>query len=185
MSRSLEIERRQIVAQFENTALFCITRSRDNLLMWAHYADQHRGVVLGFRADVERDSFLAIAKPVQYSDSRPTFYKDLDEKIAANRPRTVQEVAEFRNALIYSKSTHWSYEEELRIDIPHGVPHGQDAIFQKFYASELAEFYLGCRVDQAFRSEITAAVRQLNPDVVIFDTVLGKGTYALRFEPVV
>jgi len=39
MSRSLEIERQQIVAQFENTALFCITRSRDNLLMWAHYAD--------------------------------------------------------------------------------------------------------------------------------------------------
>jgi hypothetical protein len=183
MSRSLEIERQQIVAQFENTALFCITRSRDNLLMWAHYADQHRGVVLGFRADVERDSFLAIAKPVQYSDRRPAFYQDLDEKIAANRPRTVQEMAEFRNALIYSKSTHWSYEEELRIDIPHGVPHGQDAIFQNFYPSELAELYLGCRVDQAFRSKITAAVRQLNPDVAIFDTVLEKETYALRFEP--
>jgi len=108
----------------------------------------------------------------------------LDEKIAVNRPWTAGEMAEFRNALIYSKSTHWSYEEELRIDIPHGVPPGQDAIFQKFYPSELAELYLGCRADEAFRSEITAAARQLNLDVAIFDIVLEKETYALRFEPV-
>jgi Protein of unknown function (DUF2971) len=112
MSRSLEIERQQIVAQFENTALLCITRSRDNLLMWAHYADQHRGVVFGFRPDIERDSFLAVAKPVQYSDKRPAFYQRLDEKIAMNRPWTEGELAELRNALIYSKSTHWSYEEK-------------------------------------------------------------------------
>jgi len=185
MSRSLEIERQQIVAQFENTSLFCITRSRDNLLMWAHYADQHRGVVLGFRPDIERDSFLAIAKPVQYSDKRPAFYRRLDEKITMNRPWTEGEMADFRNALIYSKSTHWNYEEELRIDIPHGVPVGQDAIFQKFYPSELAELYLGCRVDQPFRREITDAARQLNPDVMVFDTVLEKETYALKLEPVV
>ena len=185
MSRSLEIERQQIVAQFENTALFCITRSRDNLLMWAHYADQHRGIVLGFRPDMERDSFLAVAKPVQYSDRRPAFYRGLDEKIAMNRPWTADEITEFRNALIYSKSTHWSYEEELRIDIPHGVPAGQEAIFLKFYPNELAELYLGCRVDQAFRSEITAAARQLNPDVAIFDAALEKETYTLGFKPVI
>lgn len=183
MSRSLEIERQRIVAQFENTALFCGTRSRDNLLMWAHYADQHRGVVLGFRPDIERDSFLAIAKPVRYSDKRPAFYRRLDEKITVNWPWTEGEMTEFRNALIYSKSTHWSYEEELRIDIPHGVPIGQDAIFIKFYPSELTELYLGCRVDPMFRGEITTAARGLNPDIAIFDTVLEKETYALMFKP--
>jgi len=85
MRRSLELERQQVIAQFERTA---ITRSRDNLLMWAHYAQQHRGVVLGFRPDIERDSFLAIAKPVHYTDTRSTFYKPLDEMIAKNLPFT-------------------------------------------------------------------------------------------------
>ena len=121
---------------------------------------------------------------MQYSEKRPAFYRRLDEKIAINRPWTEGELAKFTNALIYSKSTHWSYEEELRIDIPHGVPVGQDAIFQKFYPNELAELYLGCRVDQPFRREITDAARQLNPDIAVFDTVLEKETYALKFEPV-
>jgi hypothetical protein len=40
-------------------------------------------------------------------------------------------------------------------------------------------------VDQSFRREIAAAARQLNPDVAIFDTVLEKETYELKFEPVV
>jgi Protein of unknown function (DUF2971) len=183
MRLSLETGRQQVIAQFENTALFCITRSRDNLLMWAHYAEQHRGAVLGFRPDIERDSFFAVAKPVQYSDKRPAFYQRLDEMIAVNQPWTKDQQAGFRNALIYSKSTHWSYEEELRIDIPHGVPAGKDAIFEKFYPSELAELYLGCRADQSFRREISDAARRLNPNVTIFNVVLDKETYALKFEP--
>ncbi len=183
MRRSLEIERQQVIAQFERTAIFCITRSRDNLLMWAHYAQQHRGVVLGFRPDIERDSFLAIAKPVQYTDTRPTFYKPLDEMIEKNLPFTEKVQTDFRNALIYSKSSHWSYEEELRIDIPSGVPEGQQATYLKFFPSELVEIYLGCRMDQPFRREIMAAAVVLNPDVLIFDARMVKESYAIAFEP--
>jgi len=91
--------------------------------------------------------------------------------------------ADFKNALIYSKSSHWSYEEELRIDIPNGVPVGQEATFLKFYPSELIEIYLGCRMDQPFRREIMAAAVELNPDVLIFDARPAKELYALAFEP--
>lgn len=183
MRRSLELERQRVIAQFERTAIFCITRNRDNLLMWAHYAQQHRGVVLGFRPDIERDSFLAIAKPVHYTDTRPTFYKPLDEMIAKNLPFTEKMQADFRNALIYSKSSHWSYEEELRIDIPNGVPVEQEATFLNFYPTELVELYLGCRMDQPFRREIMAAAVELNTHVLIFDARLAKESYALAFEP--
>lgn len=130
MSRSLEIERQQIVAQFENTALFCITRSRDNLLMWAHYADQHRGVVLGFRPDIERDSFLAIAKPVQYSDKRPAFYRRLDEKITMNQPWTEGEMADFRNALIYSKARIGAMRKSSGSTSPTACPLGRMLSFE-------------------------------------------------------
>jgi len=100
MRRSLELEREQIIAQFERTAIFCVTRNRNNLLMWAHYAQQHRGVVLGFRPDIERDSFLAIAKPVQYTDTRPTFYRPLDEMITRMASLTEKEQTDFRLYLL-------------------------------------------------------------------------------------
>lgn len=32
----------------ENTGILCLTRSATNALMWAHYGDSHRGVILGF-----------------------------------------------------------------------------------------------------------------------------------------
>ena len=75
------------------------------------------------------------------------------------------------------------YEEELRIDIPSGIPVGQEATFLKFYPSELVEIYLGCRIDQPFRREIMAAAVKLNPGVLIFDARLAKESYALAFEP--
>ena len=183
MLNRLEFQRQGVIAQFQNSGIFCATRNHDNLLMWAHYAQQHRGVVLGFRPEVERDSFLAITKAVRYTDVRPTFYKPIDHMAANDAAFTENDVTEFRNALIYSKSSHWSYEEELRIDIPHGVPVGQQATFLKFHPSELVEMYLGCRVDQPFRLEIMAAAYQLNPNVSIFDARLEKESYALAFEP--
>jgi hypothetical protein len=183
MRNEMEVQRQGIIAQFENSGIFCATRNHDNLLMWAHYAQQHRGVVLGFRPDFKRDSILAITKPVRYRDTRPTFYRPVEDMIAIGAVFTENDLTEFRNSLIYSKSTHWSYEEELRIDIPHGVPVGQSATFLSFYPSELCEMYLGVRVDEAFRAEITTAARDLNPDIKIFDTRLQQESYALAFEP--
>lgn len=179
----LEAERKQVVAQFENCAIFCATRSHDNLLMWAHYAQQHRGVVLGFRPNTAKDSMLAVTKPVRYTDKRPTFYGLLDDLIASGAAMNRDEQAEFRNALVYSKSSHWSYEEEVRIDIPHEVPVGEPASFFKFDPNELTELYFGCRVDQAFRREITLAARTLNPNIEIFDARLQKESYGLAFDP--
>ena len=34
----------------ERTGLLCLTRTPTNPLMWAHYADSHRGVVIGIDA---------------------------------------------------------------------------------------------------------------------------------------
>jgi hypothetical protein len=69
MRRSLELERQQVIAQFESTAIFCITRDRDNLLMWAHYAQQHRGVVLGFRPDIAVDEWTPCSSGVRPQDA--------------------------------------------------------------------------------------------------------------------
>jgi hypothetical protein len=184
MRDDLEKRRQDIIAQFQDSAIFCATLSCNNLLMWAHYAQQHRGVVLGFKPDIEQDSFLRLMKPVRYTDIRPAFYGHLEDTIRRGSTFTENDMTEFRDSFIYSKSTHWSYEEELRIDIPHGVPAGDSATFLNFYPSELCEMYLGVRADEAFKAEIITAARTLNPDIAIFDAHLEKGSYALVFKPV-
>ncbi len=84
--------------------ILSLSETPDNLLMWAHYAEEHTGFVLildgshdFFKGD---DSIQGFAKParVQYS---------------SNRPRTtIEEVSELD--LFFIKGSHWEYEKEWR-----------------------------------------------------------------------
>lgn len=177
---ALEYEKAQIVAQFRNSGIFCATGSNSNLLMWSHYADAHRGVVFGFRPDAARDSFLCLLEPVIYSDERPRFFQNAEDMPAP----TPESMRAFTRSLTATKSTHWAYEEELRVVIPSYVPEGQPAVFIPYYLTELAELYLGLRVAAGERDKLVAAARALNKDVAIFQARLTSGSYALSFEPI-
>ncbi len=181
---ALEIQKAAIISQFRNSGVFCATRSNNNLLMWSHYADQHRGAVLGFRPDAARDSFLCLLEPVTYSDVRPSFYKPFDPLVGDMPAPTPEAMRAFTRSLTAVKSTQWAYEEELRVVIPSYVPEGQPAVFIPYYATELVELYLGHRVARGDRDELVAAARALNQDVTIFQTRITPGAYAMSFEPI-
>jgi hypothetical protein len=183
LRQTMEGQRERIVAQFQNAGIFCATRDHTNLLMWAHYADQHRGVVLGFKPDLERDSYLRLLEPVTYTDNRPSFYGSIETMAAGIAPDEA-ELRTFNRGLVYTKSTHWSYEAEERIYVPWDVTDGQPASYKPFYPEELAELHLGCRVPDAFKLEITAAAKAVNHRVAVYQAQPAKKSYALEFIPV-
>ena len=74
---------------------------KENLLLWAHYTDSHKGVCLVF--DVLADpSFFVTPLRVIYQDAYPEYNHLRDEKKLADR-------------LIKPKSAHWKYENEIRV----------------------------------------------------------------------
>lgn len=181
LQQTLERQRDQIIAQFQSAGIFCATRNHANLLMWAHYADQHRGVVLGFKPDLARDSYLRVLQPVIYTDERPSFYGSIDTMAAGMSESDVQAL---NRRLVYTKSTDWSYEAEERIYVPREVADGEPASYLSFFPEELVELYLGCRVSADFKRDIIEAAKSVNDDVAIFQARPAKGSYALVFEPV-
>jgi Protein of unknown function (DUF2971) len=79
-----------------------LSEESQDLLMWGHYADCHRGFCIRF--ELENDAELAkLVHPIQYKESASDF---------AN-----EEESEFERALRNSleKSEKWSYEREWRI----------------------------------------------------------------------
>ena len=170
-----------VVNYLRNCAIFCASRTPSNLLMWAHYAEQHRGAVLGFRPDVARDSMLTQILPVAYSDRRPSL---LDESDLLARP-TPESAASANRRLYLTKSSEWSYEQELRLYIPGDMEAGQNATFKHFYATELVEVYLGCRMSGETRGKVAELARLLNAEVRVFSVSLAKRKYALEMSPVV
>ena len=94
-----------MVGMFQGMAgVLSLTERPDNLVMWAHYADQHRGFVIGFdskhpwfeASDAFRVNVLA---KVRYANDRPS--KGL-------KTLTLEDT-------YLTKSLDWSYEEEWRM----------------------------------------------------------------------
>jgi hypothetical protein len=73
--------------------VYCLTTKPACPLMWAHYADHHRGICL--EIDV-RQRDLCAAIQVQYGKTYPTFRLDDDRDLSP----------------FYTKSSDWQYEEE-------------------------------------------------------------------------
>jgi hypothetical protein len=80
--------------------VMCLSEFHDDVLMWAHYADAHRGVCLVFDP---ADPFFATAQPVRYQTERPQVNP------------LVHSPEQMLDAAMFTKSEHWSYEREWRI----------------------------------------------------------------------
>jgi hypothetical protein len=171
-----------IKAQFRDHGVFCAAGQKNSLLMWAHYADQHRGVVIELRPNVDQDSALLMAKPVRYSRERPLIYRTPRDMVQWHFLMNEYEVAsQINQGLMYTKSKEWSYEEEYRLVIPRFIPEGVNENFLQLHADEPGHIYFGCRVPEAQRAELKRAARQLNPRIGFSRAVLSRREYALEW----
>lgn len=96
------------------TSIFCLTTSFNNLLMWSHYADSHRGFVVEFKMDSsfftqEYSDTLWQAKPVKYVQKRPVI-DGFSEFLT-----TESKFLKLNDAFFYTKGRIWDYEKEYRM----------------------------------------------------------------------
>lgn len=111
-----EAEFREIaMRRIREVGVFCVTTDNANGAMWAHYADTHRGICVGFHAD---RGPLRIAEPVIYTDERPQYdYRH-------------QGIDRFRTIFL-TKGTRWVTESEYRlVSLNIGGPQNRAAAMQ-------------------------------------------------------
>ncbi len=163
--------------------IFCASKRKDSLLMWAHYADHHRGAVFEFVPLVVKDSTFIAAQPVQYMQERPLLYRTPAEYIRHMHLMTLFDATmEVINRIIYSKSQEWAYEEEYRLAIPDFVPAAEKFMTLRFHREELAAIYLGCRMQEEHKLRLIVPAKIINPDVKIYQTLLDKRDYVLHWQ---
>jgi hypothetical protein len=129
-----------------------LSEKRDNLLMWAHYAAQHTGFVIGF--DSENPALVAQQKRI----GRPHD----PEKIAysSERPARGQMVDITLHDLYFLKSEEWEYEAEwrytrlLRNATKTLEMDGKKVSLFEFPKEAVAEVILGCRASDVLTGEI-------------------------------
>ena len=134
----------------------------DNLLMWSHYADCHKGFVLGFDSEhpyfhQERAGkpFFSEITPVTYSLERPR--GPIIKDPTALGPVIYHELA--HRYFLY-KSKHWEYENEWRMirelkgaDQVLSVESEEIHLFS-FPAAALRCVVLGCRIEDQVEGKL-------------------------------
>jgi hypothetical protein len=96
----------QLVARIKQTGVACFSAKNDDLLMWAHYADGHRGFCMEFDASGEP---FSKALPVVYRDAMPPPVNVLDVLDGKHTGSDIHEV------MFRTKYECWQYEEEWRV----------------------------------------------------------------------
>jgi DUF2971 family protein len=167
----------------ESVGIFSLTEVPDSLLMWAHYAEDHRGFVVEF--DCEHPSFTRSVKNnqefgtlrrVQYSNERPkrSFFQ-----------LTGLEV-------LFTKSKEWEYEREWRIvrkleDASTAVTSGTSSVYLFQVPPEsIRSIILGCRMPADTKDSIAQAVSR-NPQLsslTLLAAKLHEREFSLNFEEV-
>ncbi|MGN8030917.1 DUF2971 domain-containing protein [Pseudomonas sp. 22189] len=85
----------------EKSGLLCFSRSYSSPVQWAHYANRHQGICLGF--DVPRTH----VGDVRYTSRRVKFDAKSEDLIEGFARQTEE--------MFMTKYKHWSYEQEVRM----------------------------------------------------------------------
>ena len=156
----------RFVQSIEKSAILCLTPVRDDPLMWAHYADHHKGVCIQFRPTTkEHEGFIADAKPVLYSDLLPIVdpVRDDFEDIARK--------------IFFAKSIHFRHEREKRI-----VRYDDGPGLKPLPPSIVGAVILGCRISKEHRERVRKACALYNGKVEIVTAQLAPETFGLTFS---
>ncbi|EXX76573.1 hypothetical protein RirG_031950 [Rhizophagus irregularis DAOM 197198w] len=162
----------------EALGALCFTKNGNHPLMWAHYADEHKGAVIKFKTD--RACF-----------NRGDYNEDVGKfvDISYTKLRPVLNAASSKKAitiLALSKAADWEYEEEMRFLLPLSV--ADKVIDNKYHLINIdplsvESIILGCRASDDFINQVVETVRTKSDmsHVNLYKSEPCKKHYALNY----
>lgn len=175
--------------------MFCVSKTSNNLLMWAHYCDSHRGFALGFDSahaffQTLRFRGFGVLTEVKYADERPIM--PAPENWDGTQAQIEQALGEANLAelFFFTKSRDWAYEQELRMianpeiaDRRIESPYGQNIYLFKFPSDCLKEIIFGIRMQEDLKRRIIDMIKTLYPHVKVFQSNLNQERFDLDIAP--
>ncbi|MCF2861207.1 hypothetical protein ABMY44_03380 [Pseudoalteromonas sp. Cnat2-41] len=119
-----------------------LSRRPDSTLMWSHYADSHRGVVIGLVVDNKHEM-------------RPITYEGLSYVQNATRNGS----HETAKNVLTCKLEPWAYEEEERVFVTDS----------NYVDISISQILLGSKMDTRTKSLVRNLVNKLNPNIEVHE----------------
>ncbi|AIW17175.1 DUF2971 domain-containing protein [Vibrio tubiashii] len=163
-----------IESKLQEVVVTCFTERPTEPLMWAHYADDHKGVCYCFDRDNLEFKGNFKRQSVQYSNKVP-------DLLVFENSTTEAQLEMYIPNLICTKSEAWAYEKEIRY-------FGQSSkTAHNFDVETLQAVILGCRVttEQCIKAQklIDKVNKQYGTEIGLFHAVKDGGFYQMQIHP--
>ena len=166
---------------------FCLSRTKDSILMWSHYADMHKGVVIEFNTS---NDIIKNAEKVIYKIGTIDIDSILENAKQLKSSKTTRNIRQQKKALYYHKHKDWRYEEEYRCSYPFSETELLNAIQtkeqEKYVYIQIPEdsikaIYLGCKISEINRLAILNLMKLKYPAAKCYKAQKSKDSYKLKF----
>lgn len=151
------------------TGVFCFSMVKDNILLWSHYANSHKGFCVGFnpvKLFYELFQNGVGGGYVRYSNDYPVIMPGTD-------------VMEQIYIQVNTKSNCWAYEEEYRMDRFKGAK--SKVVVQ---GSCIEEVNLGCAMSERDKESIMYFINVNIPHVKVFQAYPVRNRFQIDFEQI-
>jgi hypothetical protein len=159
----------------KETGVLSFSESHDNILMWSHYSDGHRGFCLQLDTTTFPQSDIFVQ--MDYRDEYPT----LKEFLHLQRHGTTAD----RNKIFLSrKSRLWEYEKEWRLLIhaKEGLNEILNTTIKGFPEDAMAGVILGCEMEPDNKKQIQEWIGKRKAPVRIYEAKKSQNEYAVDVE---
>lgn len=175
-------ESNQVWLEFlRNERIFCMSEIYDEILMWSHYADHHRGAVIEFKCLLGLDRAFNVASKVNYTRMKPKF-GTFDQWFDNSTGKKPIDNWDLSNQYSFTKSYHWQYEKEWRFALKKTSPDEALYEYRDILPQELSAIYLGCRILEDDKQRILQLRKRLLPQMRVHQAFMDKEEYKLHFE---
>ena len=173
-----------ITVDLNKSRVLCVTEQNDNVVMWSHYADSHKGICLRLQCIPEIDNTLLAARKVEYTTEFPLF-PTLDQHIRYYTGEAPIDFAKVLYDIPFMKHKDWRYEKEWRVHVPHSADaEGNGYDDWKENTRVFGAMYLGCRVEPADAAELVEMAKLNYPHMEIYQAKASTKGFLLEFEKV-
>jgi hypothetical protein len=171
----------QIRAVLARLKLLCLCEEPNNILMWAHYAQNHTGLVMEFSYIEKLDSVWGAAKPVRYRKEMPCLVNEdnLVRLLSGEGSIATEELFE---EAVFVKAIDWQYEKEWRL--VGGWNRVTTEEYIPFAAEEMTGIYLGCRIADLDQKAIKDLAAKKYTHAPVYAGSKSKARFAVEFAKV-
>lgn len=161
--------------------ILCVSEVSDNITMWAHYSDGHKGAVLQLDANDERDSSLLRAQQVVYQAGAPQLPSAAMWAHAILGEADI-DWEEFFKEYHYVKTPDWAYEREWRVLTYATETEGELYSDWRFAAPDLSAVFLGEKFPVGEREEFVSLIRSRYPLAEVHQARFDHSARVVLFE---